>query len=141
MKAKPIAPAPLLKRPVKPEEPKKPELFAQLLEQKAPVIALPPVDLPVEETAPPPPTNTVERITALATDRSVVGSNVSVLNSYSEQLGVLKDNLIAANSRIKDVDVAEESTMFAKSNILVQAGTAMLAQANAVPQSVLKLIG
>ncbi len=70
MKAKPIAPAPLLKRPVKPEEPKKPELFAQLLEQKAPVIALPPVDLPVEETAPPPPTNTLERITALATEIS-----------------------------------------------------------------------
>jgi hypothetical protein len=53
---------------------------------------------------------------------------------------VLKDNLSAANSRIKDVDVAEESTKFARSNILVQAGTAMLAQANAVPQSVLKLI-
>ncbi|MCX6608356.1 MAG: flagellar hook-length control protein FliK [Acidobacteria bacterium] len=65
MKAKPIAPAPLLKRPVKPEEPKKPELFAQLLEQK-----ITPLDLPVEETPPPPPTNTVERITALATEIS-----------------------------------------------------------------------
>jgi len=79
-------------------------------------------------------------ITALATDRSVVGSNVSVLNSYSEQLGVLKDNLIAANSRIKDVDVAEESTQFARYNILVQAGTAMLAQANSGPQSALRLL-
>ncbi len=68
MKAKPIAPAPLPKRLVKLEEPKKPELFAQLLEQKAPLIPLPPVDLPVEGTPPPSPTNTVERITALATE-------------------------------------------------------------------------
>ena len=58
----------------------------------------------------------------------------------SEQLGVLKDNLSAANSRIKDVDVAQESTQFARYNILVQAGTAMLAQANATPQSALKLL-
>jgi flagellin len=58
----------------------------------------------------------------------------------SDQLGVLKDNLTSANSRIKDVDVAEESTQFARYNILVQAGTAMLAQANAVPQMVLRLL-
>jgi flagellin len=63
-----------------------------------------------------------------------------VLGSYSEQLGVLKDNLAAANSRIKDVDVADESTRFARYNILVQAGTAMLAQANAAPQSALRLL-
>lgn len=48
--------------------------------------------------------------------------------------------LSAANSRIKDVDVAAESTQFAKSNILVQSGTAMLAQANLMPQSALRLI-
>lgn len=65
MKAKPIAPAPVPKRLVKAEEPKPPELFAQLLEQK-----ITPLDLPVEETPPPPPTNTVERITALATEIS-----------------------------------------------------------------------
>ena len=59
---------------------------------------------------------------------------------FLEQLGVLKDNLSAANSRIKDVDVAEESTQFARYNILVQAGTAMLAQANATPQTALRLL-
>jgi flagellin len=53
----------------------------------------------------------------------------------------LKNNLSAANSRITDVDVATESTSYAKYNILVQSGTAMLAQANAMPQSVLKLLG
>jgi flagellin len=62
------------------------------------------------------------------------------LNFTSEQLAVLKENLQAATSRIKDVNVAEESTQYARYNILVQAGTAMLAQANAVPQSMLRLL-
>jgi flagellin len=79
-------------------------------------------------------------IKQLATDRATVGSNVARLNYTSEQLGVLRDNLSAANSRIKDVDVADESTQFARYNILVQAGTAMLAQANATPQSALRLL-
>lgn len=77
----------------------------------------------------------------LATDRANIGANVSRLNSTNEGLAVLKDNLSAANSRIKDVDVAEESTNFARYNILVQAGTAMLAQANSTPQSALRLLG
>lgn len=79
-------------------------------------------------------------ITQLAGYRADVGANISRLNYTSEQLGVLKDNLSAANSRIKDVDVADESTKFARYNILVQAGTAMLAQANATPQSALRLL-
>jgi flagellin len=79
-------------------------------------------------------------ITTLATDRANVGANISVLNSYASQLGVLNDNISAANSRIKDVDVAKESTNYARYNILVQSGTAMLAQANASTQSALKLL-
>jgi flagellin len=79
-------------------------------------------------------------INQLASDRANVGANISVLSSYSSQLGVLKDNISAANSRIKDVDVAQESTQFARYNILVQAGTAMLAQANTSSQSALKLL-
>jgi flagellin len=71
---------------------------------------------------------------------SAANAATAVLNSYSEQNAVLKDNLAAANSRIKDVDVAEESTSFAKLNILVQAGTAMLAQANSTSQSALRLL-
>ena len=80
-------------------------------------------------------------INQLATDRATVGANVSRLTATSEQLSVLNQNLQAANSRIKDVDVAEESTRFAKYNILVQAGTAMLAQANTAPQTALRLLG
>lgn len=79
-------------------------------------------------------------ITQLSTDRATLGANITRLTYTSEQLGVLKDNLAAANSRIKDVDVAEESTQYARYNILVQAGTAMLAQANANPQSALRLL-
>jgi flagellin len=80
-------------------------------------------------------------INQLASDRATVGANQAALNMYQEQLGVSKDNLAAANSRIKDVNVADESTNFARYNILVQAGTAMLAQANASPQSALRLLG
>ncbi len=79
-------------------------------------------------------------ITQLATDRATLGANISRLTFTNDQLGVLTDNLTAANSQIKDVNVAQESTQFARWNILVQAGTTMLAQANASPQSVLKLL-
>ena len=79
-------------------------------------------------------------ISQLASDRAMAGASLSRLQYTSEQLGVLKDNLSAANSRIKDVDVAEESTNYARYNILVQSGTAMLAQANSLPQSALRLL-
>ena len=79
-------------------------------------------------------------ITQLATDRATVGANITRLSYTNEQLSVLRENLSAANSRIKDVNVAEESTQFARYNILVQAATAMLAQANATPQSALRLL-
>ncbi|HAM73033.1 MAG TPA: flagellin [Verrucomicrobiales bacterium] len=85
-------------------------------------------------------TNVKNAITTLAADRATAGANLARLQYTSEQLGVLHDNLSAANSRIKDVDVAAESTAYARFNILVQSGTAMLAQANSLPQSVLKLL-
>ena len=86
-------------------------------------------------------TNVKAAITKLASDRATIGANIARLNATGEQLGVLKDNMSAANSRIKDVDVADESTKYARYNILVQAGTAMLAQANSTPQSALRLLG
>jgi flagellin len=85
-------------------------------------------------------TNVKAAIAQLATDRAQVGANSTRLNYTSDQLAVLKQNLQAATSRITDVDIAEESTQYARFNILVQAGTAMLAQANVVPQSTLKLL-
>ena len=85
-------------------------------------------------------TNVKAAIAQLATDRAQVGANSTRLNYTSDQLAVLKQNLQAATSRITDVDIADESTQYARYNILVQAGTAMLAQANVVPQSTLKLL-
>ncbi len=85
-------------------------------------------------------TSVKSAISQLATDRSSIGAYQSRLTSTSEQLAVSRENLIAASSRIKDVDVADESTQYARYNILVQSGTAMLAQANQLPQSVLRLL-
>ena len=80
-------------------------------------------------------------ISQLATHRANVGANMSRLEAESSTLATLKDNLSAARSRIADVDVAQESANFARQQILVQSGTAMLAQANVLPQSALRLIG
>ena len=80
-------------------------------------------------------------ITQLTSDRATVGANVSRLQHSGDQLKMLEDQLSASNSRIRDVDVAEESTNYARYNILVQSGTAMLAQANTLPQSALRLLG
>ena len=80
-------------------------------------------------------------ITQLATDRSNEGASLTRLSYSKEQLTVQRTNIDAASSVITDVDVATESTNFAKQNILVQSGTAMLAQANVQGQSVLRLLG
>jgi flagellin len=80
-------------------------------------------------------------IVTLSSDRATVGANLTRLNMTNEQLAVQKVNLASANSRIKDVDVASESTEYARYNILVQSGTAMLAQANQQPQAALRLLG
>jgi flagellin len=85
-------------------------------------------------------TNVKAAINQLSTDRASIGAYQSRLNFTADELTVSKENLAAASSRIQDVDVAEEATQYARFNILVQSGTAMLAQANALPQSVLKLL-
>ena len=77
----------------------------------------------------------------LADMRAKAGANIQRLNMTEQQLSITMENLAAASSRIKDVNVAEESTNFARQNILVQTGTAMLAQANVLPQSALRLLG
>ncbi len=79
-------------------------------------------------------------IESVATHRAKVGANIQRLQFTQEQVGILNENLSASVSRIKDVDVAQESTQFARYNILVQSGTAMLAQANLLPQNALRLI-
>ena len=78
--------------------------------------------------------------TAVATSRAQNGAESSRLGFAADMLTVNRTNLEAANSRIVDVDVASESTKLARNNILVQASSAMLAQANASSQSVLTLL-
>jgi len=77
----------------------------------------------------------------VATSRAQNGAEYSRLSFASEMLSANKQNLEAANSRIIDVDVAKESTQLARYSILVQSGTAMLAQANASSQIALRLLG
>jgi flagellin len=79
-------------------------------------------------------------ITNVATSRAQNGAESSCLQFASNMLSVNKTNLEAANSRIADVDVAQESTKLARFNILQQAGTAMLAQANSSTQSIMRLL-
>jgi flagellin len=82
-----------------------------------------------------------DAIQSVATFRAENGAEQSRLGFASEVLNINKANLEAANSRITDVDVASESTQLARWNILVQSGTAMLAQANQSAQVALRLIG
>lgn len=75
------------------------------------------------------------------TSRGTLGATQNRLEMTLSNLGNMHENMAAGNSRIKDVDVAEESAAFTRSQILYQAGTSMLAQANSLPQSALSLIG
>jgi len=86
-------------------------------------------------------TDITAAIQNVATMRANNGAEQSRLGFASEVLTVNKANLEAANSRIIDVDVAEESTRLARWNILVQSGTAMLSQANQSASIALKLLG
>jgi flagellin len=81
-----------------------------------------------------------DAISDLADERSVLGGVDSRLNLAASSLTVQSQNITAAMSRIQDVDVAQESTRLTKYNLLLQSGTAMLAQANQSPQAVLQLL-
>jgi flagellin len=85
--------------------------------------------------------NITTAIQSVATARALNGAQFSQLQFASEMLQTNRQNLEAANSRIMDVDVAKESTQLARFSILVQSGTAMLAQANASSQIALRLLG
>jgi flagellin len=77
----------------------------------------------------------------IATLRAQNGATTVRMSFAEDHMRLSKANLQSANSRIMDVDVAEESTNLAKYNILVQAATSMLAQANVSPNSALMLLG
>ena len=81
--------------------------------------------------------------TAIATTSSTRATYGAVQNRLSvtvSNLQSVRENLTAANSRIRDVDVAEESSAMTRNNILMQAGVSVLSQANQTPQAALKLL-
>ncbi len=74
------------------------------------------------------------------TARAKFGYNINRLESTGEVLGIQAENLLAAESRISDVDVATEMATLTRNQVLSQAGTSMLAQANSIPQMALTLL-
>ena len=81
-----------------------------------------------------------QAIEQLAEKRAELGSDLSRLEMVDAQLLVEEENLEAANSRIRDVDVAEETTRLAKHQILTQASASMLTQANELPRLALRIL-
>ena len=78
---------------------------------------------------------------ALATDRTEIGTKLNKLTNATKNLGITIENVSEAISQIRDVDMANESADFAKNQVLQQAATAMLSQANQMPQLALRLLG
>lgn len=82
-----------------------------------------------------------EQIKSVSSARSNLGAVQNRFETAINSINVSKENLSASESRIRDTDMAAEMANFTRSNILQQAGTSMLAQANSLPQSVLSLLG
>ncbi|WP_372629521.1 flagellin [Cohnella sp.] len=80
-------------------------------------------------------------ISSVSQRRAEFGAVQNRLEHTINNVGVNAENLSASESRIRNADMAKEMTEFTRRQILVQAGTAMLAQANSVPQNVLRLLG
>ena len=79
-------------------------------------------------------------IDTVSSERAKLGAMQNRLEHTTNNLSTSSENLSAAESRIRDVDMAKEMMEFQKYNILNQASTAMLAQANQQPQGVLQLL-
>ena len=80
-------------------------------------------------------------INQVATDRANVGGNLARLQHTGSALLAYQDNLSAASSQIKDIDVAYESAHYARLSLKVQTASAILAQSNVLSQSALGLLG
>ncbi len=82
-----------------------------------------------------------DAINRVSSERSKLGSFQNRLEHTIVNLGVQAENLAASESRIRDLDFAQEMISFTRNQILMQSGIAMLAQANQIPQTVLQLLG
>jgi flagellin len=77
---------------------------------------------------------------AITTQRATVNADIAKFNFHVQNINTESVNVTTANGRIKDLDIAAESTELAKNNVLLQAATSMLSQANSSQQAVLSLL-
>jgi flagellin len=80
----------------------------------------------------------LERINS---SRATIGAQINRLEYTMQNLNTSRQNLVASESRIRDLDIADETATFSRNQVLVNSAVAMLAQANALPQTALQLIG
>ncbi|HEY8422314.1 MAG TPA: flagellin, partial [Thermoclostridium sp.] len=98
------------------------------------------IDISTQEAADAAITEIQKAIETVSTERARLGAYQNRLEHTINNLGASSENLSAAESRIRDVDMAKEMMEFTKNSILQQAAQAMLAQANQMPQGVLQLL-
>ncbi len=115
-------------------------LSITIADMRAAALVLTAADLSVQTGASTAITTVNTAINTVSTARSGLGAIQNRLQHKINNLDTSSENLSAAESRIRDLDMAKEMTNYTKNNILVQAATAMLAQANSAPQGVLQLL-
>jgi flagellin len=98
------------------------------------------IDIHLQEEADAAITKINTALETVSNQRSELGAVQNRLEHTVNNLGASAENLTAAESRVRDVDMAKEMMAFTKNNILTQAAQAMLAQANQQPQGVLQLL-
>jgi len=99
------------------------------------------LDVTAQSTAAQALTTIDAAISNVSTQRANLGAKQNRLEHTINNLSTTEENLTAARSRVRDADMAKQMMEFTKSRILRQAGTAMMAQANQMPQGVLQLLG
>jgi flagellin len=112
----------------------------EIQDMRADALEIADIDLSTKEGAQSAITTINNAITKVSTQRSELGAFQNRLEHSIKNLDTSAENLQAAESRIRDVDMAKEMMEFTKNNILQQAAQAMLAQANSAPQGVLQLL-
>ncbi|HEX4336983.1 MAG TPA: flagellin [Polyangiaceae bacterium] len=80
-------------------------------------------------------------MTSISTQRAKYGASMNRLGIVTSSIQTMRLNITAANSRIRDVDVAEETSMLARNQVLAQAGVSVLSQANQLPNMAMNLLG
>ena len=119
---------------------KKAEVGAQTTVKAATGDANKGIDISTQTAASDAITTVNKAIETVSAERSKLGAYQNILEHTINNLGTSSENLTAAESRVRDVDMAKEMMAFSKNNILSQAAQAMLAQANQQPQGVLQLL-